>query len=267
MLIYRYQYSKDISDLEKAVPFIERSVNYYTELVKLTENTYLYANSMQTAQRRIPVGGGNGTNKTWKELLPQYQTEFDNFKRNVEMLKANNGQVNNHVEAYEPVQVNILNSNAKRFDIKNGVQVYSDNKAVIQDFTPELQKLSGVIFSDKAQQEEGTVLKFRNEKPVKVLVGYFNTNSYSVLNPPTLETNAQANDRGQADIRIANAMLVPGLYPVNVYSYLYPAGENELVLGKGRVLVLGFIDGNQEIPTHDANIGTNGVPAIDWLFY
>lgn len=267
MLIYRYQYSKDQTDLEKAIPFIEKSVEYYTELVKLTKDAYLYANSMQTQQRRIPISGVNGTNKTWAELLPHYQAEFDNFRRNVTMLKANNGQVNANISAFEPVEVTILNKDAKRFSFKKGEAVYSDNKAVIKDFAPELQKLSGVVFSDKTQQEAGTVLKFKNDKPVKVLVGYFNTNSYSVLNPPTLETNAQANDRGQADIRIANAMLIPDLYPVNVYSYSYPAGENELVLGKGRVLVLGFIDGAQEIPAHDANIGTNGTPSTDWLFY
>jgi len=267
MLIYRYQYSNDAADLEKAVPFIEKSLEYYTELVKLTENTYLYANSMQTAQRRIPISGANGTNKTWAELLPQYQTEFNNFKRNVEMLKASNGKVKAESHAFEPVSVSILNKDVTRFQYKKGSSVYSDNKSVIDDFSPELQKLSGVVFSDKEQQEKGTVLKFKSDKPVKVLVGYFNTNSYSVLNPPTLETNAQANDRGQADIRIANAMLIPGLYPVNVYSYSYAAGENELVLGKGRVLVLGFIDGAQEIPTHDANIGTSGTPSVDWLFY
>lgn len=267
MQIYRYQYSQDISDLEKAIPFIEKSVEYYTELVRLTENTYLYANSMQTAQRRIPISGANGTNKTWKELLPHYQAELDNFKRNVEMLKSNNGKVNAEISVFEPAEITILNKGTKRFAIKKGEAVYNDNKSVIEDFAPELQKLSGVVFSDKAQQEEGTVLKFRNEKPVKVLVGYFNTNSYSVLNPPTLETNAQANDRGQADIRIANSMLIPGLYPVNVYSYSYPAGENELVLGKGRVLVLGFIDGSVEIPTHDAGVGATGTPAMDWLFY
>jgi hypothetical protein len=222
---------------------------------------------MQTAQRRIPISRVDGTNKTWKELLPHYQAELDNFKRNVEMLKSNNGKVNVEVGVFEPVEITILNKGIKRFAIKKGEAVYNDNKSVIEDFAPELQKLSGVVFSDKAQQEEGTVLKFRNEKPVKVLVGYFNTNSYTVLNPPTLETNAQANDRGQADIRIANALLIPGLYPVNVYSYSYPACENELVLGKGRVLVLGFIDGNQEIPTHDAGVGVTGTPAMDWLFY
>jgi hypothetical protein len=267
LLIFRFQYSKDIADLEKAVPLIEKSLEYYAELVKLTENTYLYANSMQTSQRRIPISGTDGKNKTWKELLPHYQTEFDNFKRNVAMLKANNGLVNVNIKAFEPATVSILNKGIKRFVYKKGEAVYNDNKAVIEDFAPELRNLSGVVLSDKEQQESGTVLKFKNDKPVKVLVGYFNTNSYSILNPPTLETNAQANDRGQADIRIANALLIPGLYPVNVYSYSYEAGENELVLGKGRVLVLGFIDGTQEIPTHDANIGTNGIPATDWLFY
>jgi hypothetical protein len=267
MLIYRYQYSKDITDLEKAIPLIEKSVEYYTELVKLTENTYLYANSMQTAQRRIPASGVNGTNKTWVELLPQYQTELDNFKRNVETLKLKKGNQNSDIITFEPVTVKLLNKDLKRFQLKKGEKVYTENKAIIEEFAPELQKLSGVIFSDKAQQDEGTVLKFKNDKPVKVLVGYFNSNSYSVLNPPTLETNAQANDRGQADIRIANAMLIPGLYPVNVYSYSFEAGENELILGKGRVLVLGFIDGNQEIPTRDANIGTGGKPVTDWLFY
>jgi hypothetical protein len=52
-----------------------------------------------------------------------------------------------------------------------------------------------------------------------------------------------------------------------VYSYSYPAGKNELVLGKGIVLVLGFIDGTREIVTRDAGIGIKGSPAIDWLFY
>jgi hypothetical protein len=267
MLILRYQHSNDITDLEKSIPFIEKSVEYYRELVKLTENTYLYANSMQTQQRRIPISGANGTNKTWAELLPHYQTELDNYKRNIALLKADNGQVKTSVEAFEPVQVTILNKGIRRFVFKKGEKVYADNKAVIEDFAPELQKLSGVVFSDKEQQEKGTVLTFKSDRLVKVLVGYFNTNSYSVLNPPTLETNAQANDRGQADIRIANAMLIPGLYPVNVYSYSFEAGKNELVLGKGRVLILGFMDGTREIATHDAGVGASGTPAIDWLFY
>ncbi|MEI7422202.1 MAG: glycoside hydrolase family 20 zincin-like fold domain-containing protein [Prolixibacteraceae bacterium] len=267
MLILRYQNSKDLTDLEKATPFIEKSLEYYTELVRLTANTYLYANSMQTQQRRIPISGANGTNKTWTELLPHYQAELKNFKRNVNLLKSNHGKANANFTACEPAQVTILNKEIKRFGYKKGEIVYSDNQVVIEDLAPELKKLSGVVLSEKTQEKEGTLLRFKNDKPVKVLVGYFNTNSNSVLNPPTLETNAQANNRGQADIRIANALLIPGLYPINVYSYSFEAGENELQLGRGRVLVLGFMDGKQEIPTHDANVGIKGPPTPDWLFY
>ena len=270
MLVLRYKYSNDISDLEKAVPYLEKSIGYFTELVNLTKDTYLYANSMQTAMRRIPIAGRGGVNKTWEELLPHYQTELDVFKRNIEMLKSKGGagQVAKKNKVFEPVNVTILNKDVKRFKLQKGRKVYRDHKSQIVEVAEEMKKLSGLQLSDKIQQNEGTVLRFKNDQPVKILVGYFNTNSYTVLAPPTLETNAHANDRGQADIKIANAMLVPGLYPVNVYSYRYEPGEHELKLGKGRVLILGFIDGNEEIMIHDAGItdSEDGV-AVDWLFY
>lgn len=40
------------------------------------------------------------------------------------------------------------------------------------------------------------------------------------------------------------------------------------MLGKGRVLILGFIDGEEDILIHDAGI-TNSEDgmAVDWLFY
>lgn len=271
LLVLQYKYSNDITDLEKASSYLTQSVKYYTDLVYLTKDTYLYANSMQTSMRRIPIAGRNGANKTWEELLPHYQNELEVFKRNIAMLKlkGSSGQIVKEQVAFEPASVTVLNEGVKRFSLKQGQQVYSDNDAKIEQLAAELKNLSGVRFSDKKQREGGTVLRFKNDRPIKVLVGYFNTNSYTVLAPPTLETNAQANDRGQADIKIANAILIPGLYPVNVYSYLYELGENKLILGKGRVLILGFIDGNKEILIHDAGIGSikDGVSAVDWLFY
>ncbi len=269
LFVLRYKYSNDINDLEKAQAYLENSVKYYTSLVNRTKDTYLYANSMQTSMRRIPIAGKGGINKHWDELLPHYQNELEVFKRNIETLKANGGaKISEELKVYDPVSVKILNKGVKRYPLAKGQQVYSDNKTVINGVCDELQKLSGVQFSDKQQQEKGTVLKFESKKPVKVLVGYFNTNSYTILEPPTLETNALANDRGQADIKIANALDVPGLYPVNVYSYKYEPGINELILGKGRVLILGFIDGNEEIKIHDAGVGgTEDGAAVDWLFY
>ncbi len=200
-------------------------------------------------------------------MLPHYQNELDNFKRNLETLKAG-GEAGVATPDLQSVKVIVLNEGVTTYSLTPGQKAYTDNNAVIEEVADELKLLKGIRLSDTEQQSEGTVLKFKNDKPVKVVVGYFNTNSYSALRPPTLETNAAANDRGQADIKIANAMRFNGLYPVNVYTYRYEAGNNELLLGKGRVLILGFIDADTEIPVHDAGISVekDGVP-VDWLFY
>jgi hypothetical protein len=55
--VLRYKYSNDIKDLEKALPVLEKSISSYKQLVALTKGTYLYANSMQTQQRKIPIRG------------------------------------------------------------------------------------------------------------------------------------------------------------------------------------------------------------------
>ncbi|HPR30986.1 MAG TPA: hypothetical protein PLK12_02780 [Prolixibacteraceae bacterium] len=267
--VLNYKYSNNPVDLEKAVPHLEKSLAYYRELTRLTTDTYLYANSMQTQQRRVPIAGTDGKYIHWKELLPLYEIERENFKSNIEKLKANGGIQDNSIkEVFEPVEVKIMNKNVARFPLAKGAKVNTDQDYTVNEVAPALQKLSGVAFPEEEQRGKGTVLKFSCDKPVKVVVGYYNGNSLTLLPPPTLETNAQANDRGQADIRIANAMTVQGLYPVNVYTYSYEAGTHELMLGKGRVLILGFIDGKQEMKTYDAGITNDkdGVP-IDWLFY
>ncbi|MFC7667697.1 hypothetical protein ACFQT0_10110 [Hymenobacter humi] len=73
--VLRYKYSHNVADLEQAVPYLERSLSYWQKLVGLTQGTYLYANSMQTSQRKIPMRGVDGTYKTWVEMLPVYQKE------------------------------------------------------------------------------------------------------------------------------------------------------------------------------------------------
>ncbi len=51
--VLNYKWGKDINQLDTAVVLLEQSVMHYKKLVDLTKDTYLYANSMQTAQRRI----------------------------------------------------------------------------------------------------------------------------------------------------------------------------------------------------------------------
>jgi hypothetical protein len=90
-LVLRYNYSHDISDLENAEKFLAESFADYQKLVALTENTYHYANSMQTSQRKIPVRGGeNGkpANYLWSQLLPLYQKELADFQTTVAKIKS-----------------------------------------------------------------------------------------------------------------------------------------------------------------------------------
>ncbi len=269
LLVLRYKYSDDITDLEQAIPYLEKSLEYYKQLVQLTKYNYLYANSMQTKQRRIPISGADGKNKTWAELLPHYQEEFENFKRNVLTLKSLNWKkIEKQRAELQPAEAKLSDKSIQNFKFAKNQKIYSDKDYAIDTFAQELKNLTGLKLSFDRQIEEGTRLEFTCSQPVKVLVGFFNGNSYKILSPPTLETDANANDRGQADIRIANAIDIPGLYPVNIYTYAFESGKNVLQLGKGIVLIIGFIDGHQEITTFDACLGThNNTQGIDWLFY
>lgn len=270
LLVLRYSYSNDITDLDKALLHLEKSIAHYQTLVNLTKDTYLYANSMQTAQRRIPIGGDDGNNKTWQELLPHYERELANFKRNLELLKASKDSkiVMQEGKPWQNVNVSLLSENKGAYDLKKGVKIYDIPESEITEIAPELQNLKGISFIADTQNNNGTHLKFKNDKPVKLVVGYFNTDEKRFLFPPSLETNAAGNDRGEAEVILANAVKLKALPRVNIHTYTFEAGENELVLGKGRVLIFGFIDAAQTINSRDVGlIDDNEKASVDWLFY
>ncbi|MBV5342889.1 hypothetical protein JZU68_04500, partial [bacterium] len=109
-LILDYQWGKDISNLDAAIPLMEKSLVHYARLVLLTKNSYLYANSMQTGQRRIPISGEDGKNKTWEELYVHYQKELANYKSNLELLKLKQNQPSKIeiIPALKSAKVNII---------------------------------------------------------------------------------------------------------------------------------------------------------------
>lgn len=270
MLVLQYGYSNDLADLEKAKPHLEKSLEHYRKLVDLTKDAYLYANSMQTGQRRIPIGGNDGKNKTWAELLVHYEKEFDNFSRNLETLKlSTSGQLKQTIDqVFVPVPVKILTNDARSFNIARGEEVFTDRNFEIQEFAEELKNLRGYKFEFEDQEDNGTVIEFQNDKPVDVVVGYFATDDGDYVKPPTLETNANANDRGQAETIVANAMDLKGAPRVNVHTYHYEPGKNKLDLGSGVALILGFADASKKVSQRDAAIGLGGEDKnVDWLFY
>jgi len=269
LLILRYDKSGDISDLEKALPHLETSVVYYEDLVNLTKDTYLYANSMQTAQRRIPIGGNDGKNKTWLEMLPHYQEELDNFRNNLQLLKTSDiGRVFIDPDPWQAAEVEIISPNLPRFSMEIGKLLYPDMNAQILKFAPELKNLKALEIGEEKQLKEGVKFTFRNKVPVKVVVGYFNTDEAGYASAPTLETNAAGNQRGEAEIVLANAIKTDGFSPVHIHTYQYEAGEHDFSLNKGRALILGFINADLEIESRDVGLtGESEKEAIDWLFY
>ncbi len=271
--ILRYKYSNDIKDLEKARPLLQQSVDYYKTLVTLTNNTYRYANSMQTQQRKIPIRGVDGTFKTWREVLVPFENELQHFNEKIDSLKKQTGKVENKITLLGNAAVSIVGNSHHRFVIDSAAQVFTDTGLVISAYAKELKGLSGVMFPFKQQMNESTTLIFRSDKPVKVLVGFFNARNPAFsknniyLKAPELETNASANDYGQAETRIANALVIKGMPGINVHSYGFPAGNNTLQLAKGVCLVLGFVEAEQPVPLYDAGLTESGTKReIDWLF-
>ncbi|HVW14712.1 MAG TPA: hypothetical protein VHB54_12835 [Mucilaginibacter sp.] len=266
LLVLRYKYSNDVGDLEKAVPELRTSLEYYKQLVNLTKDAYLYANSMQTGARKIPLSGKGGKNKTWTELLPFYQQEFDNFKRNVDSLKSPAANTK-EVKRTSLTNANVtINSTDKTYNVAPGNLPFADTDVIIKNIAPELVGLRGVKLSKASQIAEGTTITFTNNEPVKVLVGFF-TGKWQYLKEPQLETDASADDYGQAAIKIANAVQINGMPPVNVHAYTFKAGTNKLTLGKGACLILGFVDDSAKIPTYDAGLSNEGnIRDMRWLF-
>ncbi|OYU54996.1 MAG: hypothetical protein CFE25_12295 [Chitinophagaceae bacterium BSSC1] len=262
--ILRYKYSKSVVDLDSAYPHLEKSLDFYRQLAKNTANTYLYANSMQTKQRKIPIRGVDGTFKTWTEVLVPFEQEFQHFKHVLDSLKHSPA---NHLKTRISLTNAAVTTSANWVNLKENAMPFSDSVWQVQDLAEELIGLKAIQLSFQQQQMQGTKLRFSNEAPIKVLVGFFNKKSPEYLKAPELETDASANDLGQAETKIANAIQLKGLPSVNVHSYDFKAGNNELILPKGACLILGFISGNQPIKSYDAGITEKGRKLeIDWLF-
>lgn len=269
MQVLKYKYSHNLSDLQMALPLLQKSVDHFTKLAALTKDAYLYANSMQTQQRKIPVPGTNATMKTWVELLPVYQKELDNFTRHLDSLKTvPPGSLPKEILPLTIANVQSLKGADSSYTVKNGTSVFGDSMVNIAAVAPELVGMQGLYFNKLKQQAEGTHLQFSCTQPVTLLIGFLKDKDKDpkYIPEPQLEIDASANDYGQAEIKIANAVVMSGMPLVNVHAYTFAAGSNTLDLGKGIALVLGFTDGKQPLKPRDAGLTAERRGELDWLF-
>jgi hypothetical protein len=123
LFVLRYKYSNNVADLEKAVPLLQKSLDHYSQLVKRTEQRYLYANSMQTKQRKIPMRGVDKTFITWKEMLPVYTKELTHFKKSIDSLKAIKPGEVAKVLPFENAPVSYLGNYGINYEVKKSVQI------------------------------------------------------------------------------------------------------------------------------------------------
>ena len=263
--VLRYKWTKDISHLETAEKWLEQSLSIWYDLSRMTEQWYLYANSMQTAQRRIPVGGDNGKMKTWSELAVVYQEELDAFKENIEKLKHPVAQGEMLIMPAKPADVQYIAVTQQHTTPLQKGAILFENRAdtPVDSLAPELAGLQALVLNRDTTRIIGTTIEYDSEKPVKLLVGLFKDDDPKWAKAPKLEIDATGNEYGQAEPILTNAISIVQMPKVNIHQYSLPAGRNTIRLPKGILMVAGFTQ--SDIKPRDC--GLNGPSGeVDWLF-
>ena len=261
--VLNYKWTKDTKYLDATVPLLEESLDAWKILSILTEDTYLYANSMQTAQRRIPVGGDNGNFKKWSDMLPVYQEELDALKANIAKLKQPVPQTDTLIRPVNPAPVRLLNHSLQTSLEKDAVlfQLREDTK--VDTLAPELVGLQALVLNRDTARIAGTSISFSCEKPVQMLVGFFQDDDPKWAKVPKLEVDASGNEYGQAEPVLTNAVALFQMPPVNIHAYHFPAGQHSMNLPKGIIMIAGFTE--DIIKPRDVGLQGAG-DEVDWLF-
>jgi hypothetical protein len=265
--VLRYKWTKDIAHLETAEKWLEQSLSIWYDLSRMTDEWYLYANSMQTAQRRIPVGGDNGKMKTWSELAVVYQEELDAFKENIEKLKHPVAQTDVLVHPLTPAPVqfvSVTGGSATCVPLQKGAILFENRSDTpVDSLAPELVGLQALVLNRDTTRIVGTSIEYESDKPVKLLVGLFKDDDPKWAKAPKLEIDATGNEYGQAEPILTNAISIVQMPKVNIHQYSLPVGRNIIRLPKGILMVAGFTQ--SDIKPRDC--GLNGPSSeVDWLF-
>jgi len=262
--VLNYKWTKDINYLDAATPLLEKSVNTWNLLAQWTDSIYLYANSMQTAQRRIPVGGDGGKMKTWSELAKVYQEELDALKANIEKLKAPvNSSVGSTAKALTPAKVTLHSPTTTTLMGKNAILFENREDTRIDSLAPELTQLQALVLNRDTTRIVGTTIDFTCDEPVKLLVGFFQDDDPKWAKAPKLEVDATGNEYGQAEPILTNAVSMLQMPPVHIHAYFFDAGHHTINLPKGIIMVAGFT--SDAIRPRDVGLQGAG-DEVDWLF-
>jgi hypothetical protein len=262
--VLNYKWSKNVEYLDAAVPLLEISLENWRKLAAVTGDTYLYANSMQTAQRRIPVGGDNGNFKTWTDMLPVYEEELEALKLNIAQLKSPQSAASgSSIPAARPAKVRLISPAATTMLEKGAILFENREDTPVDTLAYELNGLRALVLNRDSTRIVGTTVEFECDEPVQLLVGFFQDDDSKWARPPKLEIDATGNEYGQAEPVLTNAIALKQMPPCNIHAYHLGAGHHKLNLPRGIIMVAGFT--SVAIKPRDAALKGAG-DEVDWLF-
>jgi hypothetical protein len=252
-----YGYDHDAAHLKQADALLATSVDRFKELTAVAEPAYRTATAMETTQRQIPFRGGMNEYPNWQECLPMYEKELATFRKRIAQLSSGAPiDESKPVETLPQVGFKLKPGLGETFTLEKGANLFEGAGAAISELAPELSGMNGI----RIEPSEGGTLRFDLDKPAQILVGFVSNASKksSVLDPETEQWN----------LVMLNAVTAAKVAPMAVWAKPLPAGENELDLGKGQYVVIGFIPADLHLQPHVnfAQAGGASGTNLDWLF-
>ncbi len=272
ILEYRFTMSKDcLGDttlLERAIAPWQESIEAFRRLSELGDSSYLYFCSMLTPQRKIPFSDGSKYGLP-SDCLPEYEKEFDCFKKNTEKLKAGivpeSGVSVESVEAFVQVPFDVVEGECEAYTLEAGQRIFTDCHYQIKDIAPELQGLSGLRVGLGKAIGGAAELTLDFKQNSRLLIGYINARGLEWLQPPELETNTHADEQGGLEAVLKNAIRNSGCPGVNIHALRFQKGVHRISLGNGGFIVAGVIE-DREIAVRDAGLAGEGYDTLDWMY-
>ncbi len=258
----------DLALLHRAKEHLYQSLQLYRELAALTAETYDWANSMQTPQRRIPEPNGF-IHGHWTAMLPLYEQEYTNFALHLARMEQGFFPAVAKETSRRPLRTvpyAVLTEGCELFALSSGESAYSDISKQVQSTIVELRDCQAVRISESQAAKGGAAIEIELAEDAKVLIGYFMDKSKRYLQPPTLETDTHANDRGGLEPVMRSAVKVSFSPPVNVHALDYPKGRHTLYPGSGVYMIVGAVEPDQNVVVSDAEMENEKLRALDWLF-
>jgi len=213
---------------------------------------------METTQRQIPFRGGMNQFPNWQQCLPMYEKELATFRKRLAQLNSGAKiDENKPVEPLPQIAFTLKPGAGETFTVEKGANLFVGTNAAIGDLAPELNGMKGI----RIAPSEGGTLHFDLAEPAQILVGLVGNASKknSVLDPETEQWN----------LVLLNAIAAPKVPAMAVWAKPLPAGANDLDLGKGQYVILGFIPADDHVAPrmNFAQSGNGaGLPNLDWLF-